>query len=170
MVAKGKSPIEAARALAPQYVVEGRLRNIWVRDFASPRNLSMPELAITFGPTGMIGMLGDIFAIQDHVVAAIVAMLEGRMAASEAAAARTKPTTSWSAYDCLLQGRDLCDHQREPEAVPLLERAIAIDPHFALAHAWLAIALTINNVVLLDGNQMARADSASMRALELDAK
>jgi adenylate cyclase len=165
---KGKNPIEAARSLGVTYVVEGSVR------------VSGPRLRITAqlidARTGKHTWAdrydrdsGDIFAVQDEVVAAIVAMLEGRMAASEAAAARAKPTTSWSAYDCLLQGRDLCDHQREPEALPFLERAIAIDPRFALAHAWLAIALTINNVVLLDSNQMARADSASKRALELDA-
>ncbi len=34
----------------------------------------------------------DIFAIQDEVVAAIVSMLEGRMATTEAAVARAKPS------------------------------------------------------------------------------
>jgi adenylate cyclase len=166
---KGKSPLEAARSLGVTYIVEGSVR------------ISGPRLRITAqlidARTGnhiwadrYDRDTGDVFAIQDEVVAAIVAMLEGRMAASEAAAARAKPTTSWSAYDCLLQGRDLCDHQRESEALPFLERAIAIDPSFALAHAWLAIALTINNVVLLDGNQMVRADRASKRALELGAR
>jgi adenylate cyclase len=166
---KGKSPNVAARELGVTYVVEGSVR------------VSGPRLRIAAqlidARTGKHIWAdrydrdtGDIFTIQDQVVAAIVAMLEGRMAASEAAAARAKSTTSWSAYDCLLQGRDLCDHQREPEAVPYFERAIEIDPRFALAHAWLAVALTINNVVLLDSGQMARADGASKRALELDAK
>ena len=166
---QGKSLGEVARELDAKYVVEGSIRKLGDRIRITAQLVDVRTGSHVWADR-YDRDAQDVFAIQDHVVAAIVTMLEGRMSAAEAARARNKPTTSWSAYDCLLQGRDLCDHQREPEAVPLLERAIAIDPHFAIAHAWLAIALTINNVVLLDGNQMARADIASMRALELDAK
>ncbi len=110
----------------------------------------------------------DIFAVQDEVVAAIVASLEGRVTAAGAASARKKPTASWSAYDCLLQGREFANEYREPEAIPHFRRAIAIDPSFALAHAWLAVALTISDMILAEDGQLSEADAASLRALTLD--
>jgi len=165
---KGKSHIEVARELGVAYVVEGSLRRLGDR-IRITAQLVDARTGNHVWADRYDRDAQDIFAIQDLVVAAIVTSLEGRMYAAEAAKARAKPTTSWSAYDCLLQGRDLCDHQRDAEAVPLLERAIAVDPHFALAHAWLAIALTMSNVILLDDDQMAKAESASKQALELDA-
>jgi adenylate cyclase len=165
---EGKSPVEAARALGVAYVVEGSVRK------------SGPRLRITAqlidARTGNHVWADrydrdsqDIFAIQDQVVSSIVAMLEGRMVSTEAAIARAKPTASWSAYDCLLQGRELCNRYREPEAVPLFAKAVSIDPQFALAHAWLAIALAITESSMFDPGRMAEADRAAKRALELDA-
>jgi adenylate cyclase len=110
----------------------------------------------------------DIFGVQDDVVASIVTSLEGRMTTAGAASARRKPTASWSAYDCLLQGRELTNDYREPEAIAHFRRAIAIDPNFALAHAWLAVALTIADMVMVDASRLAEADAASLRALALD--
>jgi adenylate cyclase len=165
---KGNSQIEVARQLGVAYVVEGSLRKLGDRIRITAQLVD----AVTGNHVWADRYdrdAQDIFAIQDLVVSAIVTMLEGRLSAAEAAKAHAKPTTNWSAYDCLLQGRNLCDHQRDAEAVPILERAIATDPHFALAHAWLAIALTMSNVILLDDEQKAKAERASKQALELDA-
>ena len=165
---KGKSPAEAARALGAAYVVEGSVRK-------SGERLRITAQLIDARNGNHVWAerydrdAQDIFAIQDQVVAAIVSMLEGRMVAAEAALARARPTSSWSAYDCLLQGRELCNRYREPEAVPLFKKAASIDPQFALAHAWLALSLTISNVIALNPGQMAEANLASKRALELDA-
>jgi adenylate cyclase len=165
---KGKSLADVAQELDVAYIVEGSLRKLGDRIRITAQLVDARSGNHVWADR-YDRDARDVFAIQDHVVASIVTMLEGRMYAAEADKARRKPTTNWSAYDCVLQGRDLCNDHREPEAVPLLERAIATDPHFALAHAWLAIALTINNVILLDESQMAKADRASARALELDA-
>ena len=165
---KGKSPMAAARALGVTYIVEGSVR------------VSGPRLRITAqlidARTGNHTWAdrydrdtGDIFAVQDEVVAAIVAMLEGRMAASEAAAARARPTSSWSAYDYFLQGRELCNRYREPEAIPLLTRAVTIDPGFAAAHAWLSSAMSLSYIYSSDTSRMDEADRIADRALELDA-
>lgn len=165
---KGKSPIAAARELGVSYVVEGSVR------VAGPRlRITAQLIDARTGKHTWADRYdrdsGDIFAVQDEVVAAIVAMLEGRMAASEAAAARAKPTSSWSAYDYFLQGRELCNRYREPEAIPLLAKAVAIDPGFAAAHAWLSSAMSLTNIYSSDPSSMDEADRIADLALELDA-
>ena len=110
----------------------------------------------------------DIFAVQDEVVAAIVTTLEGRMVAAAALQARKRPTSSWTAYDFFLQGRELADANMEKEAVPLFSRAAAIDPDFAHAHAWLAIALLGRYWFDTDPQTLHEASLAAQRAMELD--
>jgi len=84
--------------------------------------------------------LEDIFAIQDEVTAAIVATLPGRVEAASHERAKRKPTESMAAYECVLAGKVLhhrSTRQDNAEAQRVLERAIALDPKYAHAHAWL---------------------------------
>jgi adenylate cyclase len=88
--------------------------------------------------------LEDIFAIQDEVTAAIVATLPGRVEAASHERAKRKPTESMAAYECVLAGKVLhhrSTRQDNAEAQRLLERAIALDPKYAHAHAWLGCVL-----------------------------
>jgi adenylate cyclase len=82
--------------------------------------------------------LQDIFAVQDEVTQTIVATLVGRLSASGADRARRKPTQHWDAYDFFLQGRERVDRYDVDAAEPLLQRAIELDPGFALAYGMLA--------------------------------
>jgi len=55
--------------------------------------------------------------------------------------ARKKPTTSLTAFDYLLQGRDLVyryNREDNAKARVLFEKAIALDPDYSEAHAWLS--------------------------------
>ena len=90
------------------------------------------------------------------------------MVAAAALQARKRPTSSWTAYDFFLQGRELADANMEKEAVPLFSRAAAIDPDFAHAHAWLAIALLGRYWFDADPRTLHEASLAAQRALELD--
>jgi adenylate cyclase len=88
--------------------------------------------------------LEDIFAIQDEVTAAIVATLPGRIEAATHDRAERKPTGNMVAYECVLAGKVL--HHRSArednvEAQRMLDRAIALDPKYAHAHAWKACVL-----------------------------
>jgi adenylate cyclase len=78
------------------------------------------------------------------MTAAIVATLPGRVEAASHDRAKRKPTDSMAAYECVLAGKVL--HHRSTrednaEAQRLLERAIALDPKYAHAHAWLGCVL-----------------------------
>jgi adenylate cyclase len=88
--------------------------------------------------------LEDIFAIQDEVTASIVATLPGRVEAATRDRAKRKAPDNLAAYECALAGKQL--HHRSSrsdnaEALRLLDRAIALDPDYAHAHAWKACTL-----------------------------
>lgn len=164
---QGFGPEAVARQLGVGYFVEGSVRKMGPRIRVTAQLIDAKSGSHVWAER-YDRDAEDIFGVQDEVIAAIVANLEGRVTAAGAALARKKPTESWSAYDCLLQGRELTNEYREPEAVPHFRRAIAIDPNFALAHAWLAVALTISDMILAEDGQLSEANAASMRALTLD--
>ncbi len=88
--------------------------------------------------------LEDIFAIQDEMTRAIVATLPGRVEAANHDRAKRKTTDNMAAYDCVLAAKVL--HHRSTrednaEAQRLLDRALALDPNYAHAHAWKACVL-----------------------------
>jgi adenylate cyclase len=85
--------------------------------------------------------LEDIFTVQDEVTETVVGTLVGRLETVGAERARKKPTTSLTAFDYLLQGRELVyrySRQDNAKARELLEKAIALDPKYAEAYAWLS--------------------------------
>ncbi len=88
--------------------------------------------------------LEDIFAIQDEMTRAIVATLPGRVEAATHDRAKRKPTDNMAAYECVLAAK--VRHHRSTrednaEAQRLLDRALALDPDYAHAHAWKACVL-----------------------------
>ncbi len=106
----------------------------------------------------------DIFAIQDNVVRTVVATLAGRIEAAGAEGLRRRPTTSLSAYECVLRGHalPLDDPASEDAAHRLFEQAVGLDPDYALALALLAIS-HMNRWV----SQMSASNADIDRAFEL---
>ena len=134
---------EVAAEFGVQYVVEGSVRKAGRRvrvtvqliDAESDRHVWAERYDRE---------LEDIFAIQDEVTAAIVATLPGRVEAASHDRVTRKPTDNLAAYECVLAGKVL--HHRSTrednaEAQRVLERAIALDPKYAHAHAWLGCVL-----------------------------
>jgi len=83
--------------------------------------------------------LEDVFALQDEMTRAIVATLPGRVEAATHDRANRMPTGNMAAYECVLTAKVL--HHRSTrednaEAQRLLDRALALDPNYAHAHAW----------------------------------
>jgi TolB-like protein len=86
------------------------------------------------------GDLGNILAAQSDVAVRVARSLQASLAPEERARIERPPTTVPAAYDLFLKargrsGRNLAEIR---EAASLLERAVALDPRFALAHAQLA--------------------------------
>jgi TolB-like protein len=83
--------------------------------------------------------LEDIFAVQDDVVREIAAAAPGQLDAIAAQRARRRPVKNLTAYDYVLRGEWYLNREyASPDAVPLFEKAIEIDPQCARAYTWLA--------------------------------
>ena len=114
----------------------------------------------------------DVFAIQDEIATNIVNALKLVLTPNEEAAIKKIPTQSVRAYEYYLRGRQLF-HQRRGETLDAAEdmyrRAIALDPHYALAYAGLADCSVFRAQDQGGGEEaVAQADASSKRALELD--
>ena len=87
--------------------------------------------------------LEDIFAIQDEVVRAIVTALPGQLQHAELERAERKPPSDWKVYDLVVRASSRVLQESKSgvaEARPLLEQALAMDPRYAMTHAWLCTA------------------------------
>jgi adenylate cyclase len=144
-VYKGKASNirEIARDLGVQFVLEGSVRKAGSRVRVTVQLIDA-ELDRHIWAERFDRQLEDVFAIQDEVVSSIVATLAGRVEAASRERAKNKPTDNMAAYECVLAGKAM-HHRRSPEANSeaqrLLDRAIALDPGYAHAHAWKACVL-----------------------------
>ena len=89
--------------------------------------------------------LTDIFAVQDEITHAIAEVLRVKLSPQTAAPRRYEPNLR--AYDAYLKARDLWFRRTTPEWLvrfrELLERAIELDPKFALASSFLGMYYTM---------------------------
>jgi adenylate cyclase len=133
-------PQQVARDLGVRYVLEGSVRraggrvriNAQLIDAVSGFHLWAQRYDRDFG---------DIFALQDEIVRAIVEALKVRLTARERVGIERRYTDNLEAYDLFLQAREgFWRRTREgaTQARTSLERATALDPKFAAAHALLA--------------------------------
>jgi serine/threonine-protein kinase len=117
--------------------------------------------------------LDDIFAIQSEIAVAIASALRSELTKDEKERIDKEPTNNVEAYTHFLRGRQLLTTWYERSMMRSLEqfeRAIELDPSFALAHAELAHAYCeLGELGDLDG-QVAypRAQASAARALTLD--
>jgi len=129
---------DVAKAFGVHYVVEGSVRKIANRvritvqliDARTDRHVWAERYDRE---------LADIFAMQDEVTASIVATVSGRVEAAAVERVQRSPTTNMRAYEYLLAAKVL--HHRSTaednsEAQKMVDKALALDPNYAHAHAW----------------------------------
>ena len=126
--------------LGAQYVAEGSVRRAGNRVRITAQ-LSETESGTQIWAERFDRELEDIFALQDEVTRAIVGVLPGRVQTAVAERASRKKTDNMTAYELLLHGkavRDSFNAEATARARPFFEQAIALDPRYAKAHAYLA--------------------------------
>ena len=115
--------------------------------------------------------LEDVFAIQDEIASSIVAALRVVLTEDEKKAIENVPTTNIDAYEYYLRGRQFFhQHRRRAHefARQLYERAIELDPGYALAHCGVADCCSfLYQYFDASDENLRKADSASRRALDL---
>ncbi len=114
----------------------------------------------------------DIFAIQDDISQAIVKALKVILSEDEKKAIEKPRTVNLEAYEYYLRGRQFFHQLRRKSleyARQMFNRAIEIDPDYALAHAGVADCCSLL-YTYFDAREsnLRQADAASQKALELE--
>ncbi|MGY4474521.1 adenylate/guanylate cyclase domain-containing protein [Bradyrhizobium sp. USDA 3364] len=135
---RGKMDVkEVGRRLGARYVVEGSVRKadkrvrvtVQLLDAASGNRLWSERYDRN---------LEDIFAVQDEITRAVVSALPGRLEEADRHLAKRKQTSNITAYDFVLLGNERwrrLTRKDLAEALDHFHSAIALDPHYARAHA-----------------------------------
>jgi TolB-like protein/Flp pilus assembly protein TadD len=131
---------EIGRELGAQYLVEGSVRR---RGDELRISVELVEAATghQLWAERFDRPLEDIFAVQDEIVARITNTLTSQVYSEELESAKRKPPQNLQAYATFIQARAryyLYTAESYAEARGLLERAIEIDPGFAMAYSGLA--------------------------------
>jgi len=90
------------------------------------------------------GLIEDVFELQDKVASSVAGVIEPALQAAETTRSANRPTTDLTAYDLYLRAcaMVLSSARQAPEALRLLEQAIARDPRYGPALAWAAFCCT----------------------------
>lgn len=132
---------QAARELGVRYVLDGSIRKAADRvritaqlvDVATGARVWAERYERTFE---------DIFVLQDEIALSVVGAIEPSLLRVEVERARRKRPDSLDAYDLVLRAQaDVYSGmpERSTKALLLLDRALALEPSYALAHAFAAM-------------------------------
>ncbi len=139
---KGK-PVDVrqvGRELGVRYVLEGGVRKAGARVRITAQLLEA-ETGAHLWADKYDGALEDVFDLQDQITDQVVGIVEPSLRQSEIERSRRKRPESLDAYDLYLRAlphvaAQMPEHART--ALPLLERALRLDPDYAAAHAHIA--------------------------------
>jgi serine/threonine-protein kinase len=117
--------------------------------------------------------LEDIFALQDRIAQAIVAVLRVKLLGTDEKAIVSPGTENVQAYELYLKGRYFWNKRNEESVrrgIEYFQQAIELDPSYVLAHVGVADSYNILGFydLMPPREAFARAKAAATRALELD--
>ncbi len=132
---------QVGRELGVRYVLEGSVRKAAGRVRISGQLIEASTGAHLWAEK-FDAALEDVFELQDAVTERVVNAIEPSVKQAEINRARTKPTSNLEAYDYYLrafQQMDLYTREGSDAALDNIGQAIALDPGYALAKAFLSI-------------------------------
>jgi TolB-like protein len=163
---------QVGRELGVGYVLEGSVRKVANRVRITGQLIDATTGAHLWAER-FEGTLDDIFELQDQVAASVVGAMAPQLERAEIERAQRTPTTSLNAYDCYLRGiANLQQGSKEAinAALPLLHRAIELDPGFASAYgmaAWCYFWRKVNGWMTDRAQEIAEGARLARRAVEL---
>jgi len=130
-------PATIRRELNVRYMLTGSVRRAG-RQVRLSAELCDCESGTAIWSDRFSGETEDLFALQDELSARVVATIAPQVQESELKRVLRKHPESLDAYECVLRGLDLLyrfEDGKSEQALPLLQRAIALDPAYATAYA-----------------------------------
>jgi serine/threonine protein kinase/tetratricopeptide (TPR) repeat protein len=128
------------RSLDASYLVTGSVQTIADR-LRVTLNLERPDASVAWGET-VEGLTGDLFELQTRLATALANAIADQTPSAERAAPAALTTSNEEAQLAYWKGRALLDRRdltgNRTAALAEFERALALDPKFAMAHAGLA--------------------------------
>jgi serine/threonine protein kinase/tetratricopeptide (TPR) repeat protein len=148
----GKSPQAIAKELDVRYLLTGTVR--WQKGaLGASRIRVMPELIempsggtpVTRWQDSFDAEVADVFRVQSEIAARVASALQVKLGAQEQKRLAAQPTQNMAAYDEYLSGEAVVatgtqDAPHLQQAIGDFEKAVALDPSFALAWAKLSYA------------------------------
>ncbi|MGB5296948.1 MAG: protein kinase, partial [Thermoanaerobaculia bacterium] len=172
-----KSIQEMGQELDVGYVLEGTVQ--WARGEEASRIRITPQLIRVEDDTNLWAetydrVLDDVFEVQSEIAKKVTDQLGVTLVGSELAAIELQPTENVDAYQAYLQARYYATrphftYENWSHALAAWERAVELDPEFALAHAELARGHALLRFFRHDltPERLEAADAAAARAIEL---
>ena len=135
---KGQSPDvrQVGRELGVRYVLEGSVRKAGQRVRITAQLIDSQSGAHLWADR-FDGLIEEVFELQDKVASSVAGVIEPALQAAESARSANRPTDDLTAYDLYLRAYGSSARQI-PEALRLMEQAIARDPRYGPARAWAA--------------------------------
>jgi TolB-like protein len=130
---------QVGRELGVRYVLEGSVRKAGDRVRITAQ-LIEAQSGTHLWADRFDGALEDVFDLQDKVASSVAGIIEPALQAAETTQTANRPTTDLSAYYLYLRAyaMTLSSTRQVPEALLVLERAIARDPRYGPALAFAA--------------------------------
>jgi len=159
------------RQLGVSYLVEGSVRRIAGRLRVTAKLIDAATTAHVWAER-YDRDVDDVFALQDEVAQMIVSTLFGTIEHTKLEQTFRKPTDSLAAYDFLLRGlahfRSYAEEANQ-RACAMFEKAVALDPRYALAHAYLAfVRVALDGYASASTEVLNAAFDRASYAVELD--
>nr|WP_237050287.1 adenylate/guanylate cyclase domain-containing protein [Microvirga ossetica] len=165
---------QVAQGLGVRYVLEGSVRVSGSRIRISSQLIEAASGRHIWAER-YDRQLDDVFAVQDEITTSVLAAIEPHLYAEEGARIASQPPDHIGTWGLVVRAIGLIsklERQESDDARSLLERAIAIEPTYAKAHAILSWAVwwAAYNYWLPDEQDgVAEAQRHAERALALDA-
>ena len=147
-----KAPHDIAQELGVGYLLTGTIR--WQKSGATSRVRLSPELVdvsdaaapVTLWRQAYDENLSDVFDVQARIATEVAGALEITLGA-QTKQLEGRPTSSFEAYDAYLKGVEIFSRGFTPEvnrdAAAQFQRAVDLDPQFALAWAYLSLSQSL---------------------------
>src|SRR5271167_447668 len=131
---------QVGRELGVRYVLEGSVRKGGGRVRITAQLIDALDGAHLWADR-FDGSLEDVFDLQDKVASSVAGVIEPALQAAETARSAARATNDLSAYDLYLRGYAMAwsSSTQIPEALHLMEQAIARDPRYGPALAGAAL-------------------------------